>query len=270
MRCKHCDSRQAPHDFWCANCGKQTQVINQNLSAWASLKRTWNKYLPQKGVNIPAAGLAIVTGVVPIILILVALNAFDRLNLTQTQDTKTLLINLFLMFGGISLFVPMLLIPFKPVSEQKDHSLRLKDFASAMKHYPRYLGLSLIAAFYFLVIYLICFGLPKFSSDPILRLVWIVLVNYFLAIFLPVPALMERLNLGPWKALKTSYKYFHVVRWQIYLLALILLTVNLLATGLVLALLVFTLPLSWFAVRDYTDLLLEYEIIRDYKKGSRD
>jgi hypothetical protein len=52
MRCKHCDARLAAHDFWCANCGKQTQVVNQDLSAWASLKITWGKYNPLKGLNI--------------------------------------------------------------------------------------------------------------------------------------------------------------------------------------------------------------------------
>jgi len=49
MRCKHCDARLAAHDFWCANCGKQTQVVNQDLSAWASLKITWGKYNPRSG-----------------------------------------------------------------------------------------------------------------------------------------------------------------------------------------------------------------------------
>ncbi|MDD4223568.1 MAG: hypothetical protein PHD87_03180 [Candidatus Cloacimonetes bacterium] len=265
MRCKHCDARLAAHDFWCANCGKQTPVVNKDLSSWASLKNTWKQLLPFKGLNIPAAAGAIIIGVIPIIVVLVVLNAFGHLNLSQDQATGSLLLNLFMIVVGVSIFFPMLLLPFKPVCAESSHSLKLKALLAALKHYPRYLLLTLIPALYFVVIYLICFGLPNFSSDPILRLVWIVLANYFLALFLPVPVLMDRLSLNPWKAFKLSYKNFHVVRWQLYLLALILLLINLLATGLALVLLIFTLPLTWFAVRDYTDRLLEYEIIRQYK-----
>jgi hypothetical protein len=55
------------------------------------------------------------------------------------------------------------------------------------------------------------------------------------------------------------------VRWQLFLLGLILVLMNFVATALVLVPLIIILPLSWFAVRDYVDLLLEYEIIREYK-----
>ncbi len=265
MRCKHCDARLAAHDFWCANCGKQTQVITKDLSSWASLKQTWNKYKPLKGLNIPAAALPIVAGVVPIIVLLLILNAFGHLDLSQSQSTGSLFLNLFLILVGVSIFIPMLLIPYKPTCAEPGYTITIKEMRAAMKQYPRYLALTLIAALYFLIIHLICFGLPIFGSDPILRLVWIVLVNYFLAIFLPVPVLMERLKLSPWQAVKTSYRNFHVVRWQLYLLVLILLVINLVAAALALVLLIFTLPLSWFAVRDYTDRLLEYEIIRAHK-----
>ncbi len=265
MRCKHCDARLAPHDFWCANCGKQTQVINKDLSAWASLTKTWQKYLPHKGVNIPAAAFAIIAGVVPILLLLFLLNASGHLNLSQDQATGDLLLNLLLMAAAITVFLPMLLLPYKEVCAASGHSLVFKNLLHSLRQYPRYLFLSVISVLFFVIVYLICFGLPNFSSDPILRLVWIVLVNYFLALFLPVPVLMERLEASPWKAFKISYKNFHVVRWQLYLLALVLILINLAATTLAMVLLLFTLPLSWFAVRDYTDLLLHYEIIRKYK-----
>ena len=76
---------------------------------------------------------------------------------------------------------------------------------------------------------------------------------------------MERKNVNAWKALRMAYKYFKVVRWQLFWLGLILLVLNLAATALALVFLLITLPLSWFAIRDYIDLLLEYEIIREYK-----
>jgi hypothetical protein len=92
--------------------------------------------------------------------------------------------------------------------------------------------------------------------------VWIVLINYYLALVLPVPVLMERKQLSFWAAFRVSYKYFHVVRWNIYLLALVLIVLNLVGFMLILVPLVITVPLSWYAIRDYTDLLLDFEIIR--------
>lgn len=265
MRCKHCDARLAAHDFWCANCGKQTKVVTQDLSSWNSLTRTWSKYNPLKGLNIPAAAFPVLAGVLPCLALLFALNAFGRLNLSQNQATGSMLLNLFITSAGLSIFLPILLIPYKPACAEPGYTITLKDMLAGMRQYPRYLVLVLISVLFFVIIHLICFGLPQFSSDPILRLVWIVLVNYFLAVFLPVPVLMQRLNLNSWQAAKLSYRKFHVVRWQLFLLGLILVLMNFVATALVLVPLIIILPLSWFAVRDYVDLLLEYEIIREYK-----
>ena len=267
MRCKHCDAPLAAHDFWCSNCGKQTQVITKDLSSWRSLQKTWKKYLPAKGLNIPAAAVSIIAGVIPMAAVLYAMNAFGRLDFSQNQETIPLLLNLLITAVGLAIFFPMLLIPFSAVCRTEGHSVGFKDVLGSLKDYPRQLLLSLLTALWFVVIYLVCFGLPKFGSDPFLRLVWRVLVNYFWAVFLPVPILMERLRQNPWKAFKTSYKHFHVARWQLWRLALILILINLIASGLAFIPLIFTLPLAWFAIRDYTDLLLEYEIIRSQKQG---
>jgi hypothetical protein len=265
MRCKHCDARLAAHDIWCSNCGKQTGIINKDLASMSSLKMTWSKYLPNKGINVPAAAFSVLLGIVPIIGLLFLLNSIGVLDLIAIQHTGKLILNLFIISIGVSIFLPIILISYKPVCQEPGTVIRLKSLTSNLKSYPRYFLLSLISALFFVLIYLICFGLPDFGSDPILRLVWIVLVNYFLAVFLPVPVLMERKDLNPWAAFKMSYRFFHPVRWQLYLLALVLTLANSLAMLLALVPLVFTLPLSWFAIRDYVDLLLEYEIIRDYK-----
>jgi hypothetical protein len=117
-------------------------------------------------------------------------------------------------------------------------------------------------------IYLICFGLPNFGSLPILRLVWLVLVNYWIAIALPAVVLMEQFNWSPWFAIQKSYKHFHDLRWNIFLLALVLTFANLIALGLFFLLLiplVFTLSLSLFAIRDYVRLLVDFELL-DYRR----
>jgi len=265
MRCKNCDAPLAAHDFWCSNCGKQTQVVTNDLSSWTSLNRTLNKYLPAKGLNIPAAAFSIVAGMIPMAAVLAVMYFFGRLDFSQEQSTASLLLNLFIMAVGMGVFFPFLLIPFPAVCRAEGHSLSFKDILGTLKHYPRQLVLSLLTVLWFVVIYLVCFGLPSFGGDPILRLVWVVLVNYFWAVFLPVPILMERLGQKPFKAFKTAYRHFHVARWQLWRLSLILILLNLLGVALALIPLIFTLPLSWFAIRDYTDLLLEYEIIRSQK-----
>jgi|ADurb_Cas_01_Slu_FD_contig_31_3212814_length_1084_multi_3_in_0_out_0_1 hypothetical protein len=265
MRCKHCDARLAPHDFWCVNCGKQTPIVVHELASWGSFKRTFKQYWQFKGANIPAAAFAILVGVIPIIAFLVLLNAFGILDFQAQETAGKLLLNLFITGIGLSLLTPLLLIAFKPVCEIKDYTLTLKDLLKGFKAYPRYFFFSLITALYFILIYIICFGLPNFASDPILHLVWLVLVGYYIGVSLPVPILMERKKVNAWKAIRMAYKYFKVVRWQLFWLGLILLALNLAATALALVFLLITLPLSWFVIRDYIDLLLEYEIIREYK-----
>lgn len=262
MRCSHCNSLLAAHDLWCVNCGRQSPAVKTELSSLQSLKRTWQKFNPLKGANVPAAAFSVILGVIPIAVLIVVFRSFGLLDLINIKDIGNLLLNLIIISVGISIFIPMLLIQFKPVCENNTYKVGIQDLKSALSQYPRYLVFSLISAVYFGLIYLICFGLPNFGSDPILRLVWLVLVNYFMALILPVPVLMERKKLGFWSAFRLSYKHFHVVRWNIYLLAVVLTLLNLVAFTLLLIPLVITIPLTWYAVRDYTDKLLDFEIIR--------
>jgi hypothetical protein len=81
---------------------------------------------------------------------------------------------------------------------------------TALRCYPRYFLWTLINAVFFCIVYIICFGLPNFSSAPILHLVWLILVNYWIAIVLPSLVLMEELSINPWKAIIKSYQHFQV------------------------------------------------------------
>jgi len=97
-----------------------------------------------------------------------------------------------------------------------------------------------------------------------LRLVWLVLVNYWVAIVLPSLVLMEEMSYNPWKAIKKSYQHFQDVRWNIYLLALVLAGLNALGCLFFWLLLIpeaLILPLSLYAVRDYTRRLIDFELL---------
>lgn len=261
MRCPHCNNRLAAHDLWCVKCGRQSPAVRNELSAMRSLKQTWQNYRGVKGGNVPYAAVAVLLGVIPT-AILVWLS-FSVINIQSSSEVGSFLLNLFLKAVILSLFLPFILMGFKPVAKSVDYILRVSDLRDSLAAYPRYFWFSLMNALYFMIIYVICFGLPNFGSDPILRLVFIVLVNYWMAVALPVPLLMERRKLGFLASLRLSYRHFHVVRWNLYLLALVLGLINLVAFSLLLIPLVITIPLSWFAIRDFTDLLLDFEIIRD-------
>lgn len=258
MRCKKCNTRLAEHDVWCVSCGSQSPIVKTDLASMPSLKNTWNQISGNWSEYVPVAGIAIILGIIPMAAIIYIINFVIALeSTTDLLYISNLLIKALLF----SIFMPMVLIPFSKVAGKSDYSLKLDSLASFFKPYGKYLVFSLINALYFCLIHLICFGLPSFASDPILRLVWIVLVNYWIAIVLPAPVLMEVKQLSPFKAIAASYRHLHDLRWNIYLLVLVLAAINLFAFSLAIFPLLFSLPLSYFALRDYTMKLLEYELL---------
>lgn len=183
-------------------------------------------------------------------------------------DSETAL-HLLLQIGSkvlaYSIFVPFIFIGLAAISNRQDYEYSLPMLKDAFKRYHAYFALALISAVYYTLIYLICFGFPGFGSDPILRLVWIVLVNYWWAIILPVPVIAETQKVSMIKALSLSYRHFHDLRWNLYLLALVLVIINFLALVFFVVGLAFSLPLSIFAIRDYTQKLIDYRLL-DYRR----
>ncbi|MFB3844926.1 MAG: hypothetical protein ACE14O_04140 [Candidatus Cloacimonadaceae bacterium] len=252
MRCSHCNEKLAVHDLWCAKCGRRTEVYSKDLSAVKSLKETWNKYKPIMGQNFPVGIWAALTGILPLIAMIIIFNYF----FPSIPKWYALLIrNVVFLF-----FLPVLFVPFHAACAQDDNKIKVKDFFHSFTHYDNYWIFSLISVLYYLVIYFVCKG------DPILNLVWLVLVMYWVAIVIPVPILMERYRLNAWQAIKLAYKKAGDVRWHIFALGLILMLINLLAAVCLVIGLCVTVPFTWFAIRDYTDKLIEYELF--YEKSS--
>ncbi len=258
MRCKKCNARLAAHDIWCMSCGSQSPIVKTELSAMASLRASYEKLQGKWSEYVPVSSIAIILGLIPIMVLLYILNFV--ISLDNRSDIQYLL-NLIVKSILFGIFVPMVLLPFSKIGTNRDYSLKLGSVADFIKPYGRYLIFSLINTLYFVLIHIICFGLPGFASDPILRLVWIVLLNYWVAIVLPVPILMEHKQINPLRAILLSYLHFHDLRWNIYLLALVLIGINALAFILAVFPLLFTLPLSYFAIRDYTLKLIDYQLL---------
>jgi len=261
MRCKKCNARLAAHDLWCASCGTQSPAVKTELSALKSLSRSRENLAGKISSLVPAMGFAIILGVIPIAILMWIFASYIN---NEVDSSLGLILNLSIKSLLISIFVPFIMIPFASINSIQDYELRFAEMSKRLRLYPKYFIFSLINAAAIVLMYLICFGFPGLASDPILRLVYIVLINYWVAIALPAPVLMERHNLNPLKAIGKSYRHFHDVRWNIYLLALVLGLMNLFAFGLFIFPMLFTLPLAMFAIRDYVIKLESFELL-DYR-----
>lgn len=252
MRCPHCNEKLANHDLWCVKCGKQTELIAKDLSAIKNLNASWNNYKPVKGVNLPVGIWATLTGFLPMLALIWLLNhTLPAIGLWPFLALHTVI---------WTLFLPVLFVPFRAVCKNDGYKVTIRDVFKSFKSYFRYLIFSLVSVLFYLVIFLICQG------DPILNLVWLVLVLYWVAIVLPVPVIMERYDLNALNAVKLSYRYLGDLRWNIFMLALILALANVLALLLLIIGLAVVLPFTWFAVRDYVDKLIENEVLEYREK----
>ena len=261
MRCKYCNARLAIHDIWCMQCGRHTSALKNELFSIKSLSDTYRAYKVNMSSSLPGAAVAVILGLIPVAVLIWM---FSSIIVLESNTTLQLLLNLLIKSIVFSIFIPFMLIAFNPICKHNDYHLNLSEMFTALRCYPRYFLWTLINAVFFCIVYIICFGLPNFSSAPILHLVWLILVNYWIAIVLPSLVLMEELSINPWKAIIKSYQHFQDVRWNIYLLALVLAVLNALGCLFFWLLLIpeaLILPLSFFAVRDYTRRLIEFELL---------
>lgn len=246
MRCTHCNEKLANHDLWCVSCGKRTEVLNTSLAATKSLNASWKEYKKFKGPNFPVGIWSVLLGALPFALIF----WFLSYGMPELPTWQIMLIRNLIWL----VFIPVLLVPFKAVCNKDGYQITVKDYFASYASYPRYLLLSLLSVVYYLVIHYVCKG------DPILNLVWLVLVLYWIAIVIPVPVLMERYKINAFAAIEFSYKKAGDLRWNIFLIGIFLFLANILAGLLLLIGMAVIIPFSWFAIRDYTDKMIGYEV----------
>ncbi|MEN6445774.1 MAG: hypothetical protein ABFC98_06990 [Candidatus Cloacimonas sp.] len=261
MRCRYCNAHLAIHDVWCMQCGRHTSVLKNDLYSMKSLSDTYKAFKKQMAASMPGAAFAVILGLIPVAVLIWLFNSIVVL---ESNTTGQFLLNLLIKAVTFSVFIPFMLISFEAICKHKEYHLKLSEMFTALHSYPRYFLWTLINAIYFCLIYIICFGLPEFPSGPILHLVWLVLANYWVAISLPSLVLMEELNLSPGKAIKKSYQHLQDVRWNIYLLALVLAVLNVLGLLFFWLLLIpeaLILTFSFFALRDYTRKLIDFELL---------
>jgi len=225
-----------------------------------SLSKTWQECKPNLGSYVPAAALSIVLGVIPITILLWL---YAGLLNHSPETTWHYLTGLILKTLSVSLFIPFVMVPISVIVSDPSSAYRISfhQALGSIGKYFRYFGMVLITGLFFIISTVICFGLPGFGSDPILKLVWIVLMNYWLALSLPVPVIMDLNQISSWRAYLISYRYCHDVRWNLYLLGLVLTLTALFGAAMLIIGLTIAIPLMWFAVRDYVFTLVEYKVI---------
>jgi len=108
---------------------------------------------------------------------------------------------------------------------------------------------------------IICTGyLLNIAIDPVLHIVRLVMVLYWIAIVVPAPVLMVRKSLNPIKAIIVSYKAGKETRWQQFFLAIRIVLVNVLGAAIVGLGLLVTIPLSYLQLEKYYSKMEEYEL----------
>lgn len=249
MRCPHCSEKLASHDLWCLKCGKRTDLVSKDLSALKSLNQSWENYKKVKGRNLPVGIWAALTGIIPMGVLLWILNYL----LPEAPTWKFLTISSILWL----FFLPIVFVPLSAVCKKDNYNIDVKDFLGSFSQYFKYLVFTLISVLYYIAIFYICIG------DPILNLVWIVLILYWIAIVIPVPVIMERFKCNSLKAIILSYKHAGDLRWNIFLMGIVLTLANVLAALLLIVGLAITIPFTWFAIRDYVDKMIEFEIFEN-------
>jgi len=246
MRCLHCNEKLAIHDLWCINCGKRTSVLSKDLSALNSLNDSWKKYKKIKGKNFPMGIWASLLGILPMFILIFILN----FTLSEMPKWQIMILSNVVWL----IFIPILLVPFQAVCKKDGYHISVQEYFASFSRYFHYLMFSLSSVGFYLIIFFICKG------DPILNLVWLVLVFYWIAIVFPVPVLMERFNINSLQAIKLAYKHAGDIRWNMFLMAIVLVITNILALAFFVIGLIISVPFTFFAIRDYVDKLIEFDI----------
>ena len=235
--CEKCLKDLQPNQLYCYECGQPTAVLSEELSAKKNWVETWGDYKQRKGENYPFAIFFIFIILIPqIFIILLPKLVFS------SESTNTYLIN-----NLIYLFtLPLIFIPFATPLMAEKAKLTIRKYFQDLKHYPR--------MFLFVLINLVYFFLLKMitsSVDPILNLVRLIMVLYWLAIIVPYPHLLLRKKINPLQGLIIVYKVGKETRWQQFFTYIYLFVINILGLAALGIGLLVTIPYSIAVLERY-------------------
>ncbi len=249
MRCRHCNTQINNSDIYCPKCRKKTQSIKENFRILSIFKESYQELKESK--NYSFGFNLLYTAITVIFLALLAFHyfSFNYSNewLRYTAENVIYLV-----------FVPILLLPFgiQNVIMEIGYGKELKGYI--FKIFPKY--------FLFVLVNIVIFALYKFvcMGDPVLRLVRVILVLWWLAVLLPIPVMLTKYHKNLYKLTRMSLKGFEDLRWQMFLGYILILGSNIV---MILPLFLGYLKygnLPYQAINKYVDKVDENEVLDEY------
>ncbi|MBW6516183.1 MAG: hypothetical protein K0B81_06175 [Candidatus Cloacimonetes bacterium] len=235
--CSKCLKDIVPDQLYCYGCGEPTKLLKAELSAQNNLREAWAEYKNRKSDNYPFAIFFIFAIFIP----LVFFHFFPRYFITIDKAGLSLVSNLIYLFT-----LPLLFIPFAVPIVADKAKLSVLNYLQSLKYYPRLLIFILINIIYFFLLKMI-----TDSVDPILNLVRLIMVLYWLAIIVPLPHLLLRKKVNPFKAVMIVYRAGKETRWQQFFTYVYLFMINAIGLAALGVGLIITIPFSIAVLERY-------------------
>jgi hypothetical protein len=248
---KKCNNKLAEHQIFCDKCGESSGVLSTDLSAKQNWKKVWQEFKEVKATYYAFA-----------IFMIICVFSFIGLSVVMGA-------NHFWYNNLVLLFIaPLALIPFSFESNFLEKPFTIKMFFMHAQHYPKYWLFVLINIAFFIFLKILCTGaFLNIATDPILHEVRLILVIYWITIVLPVPILMIRRKMNPFKAIIVSYKAGSETRWQQFFVVFFLFCANLAGLALAGLGLLVTIPFSYIMIERYYLRMEEFELFDTEGRG---
>lgn len=240
---KQCQEELTDFQIFCPKCGHPTKVLSGPLSAKKNLTEVWKEFKDVKSKYFSFSIFVILTA-----FLLIALTVYFF-------HEKYLLSNLILLFT-----VPFALIPFSFDKGFISQQFGIQDYVRKLKFYPHFFVFVFLNLIYFAAMKIICTGfMLNVAVDPILHIVRLIMVLYWIAIIVPAPILMIRKKMNPLSAIILCIKAGKETRWQQFFIAFFVLGMNIVGAALIGLGLLVSIPLSYILIERYYLKLDEYE-----------
>ena len=244
-RATNCNEQLELHAIFCPKCGEPTKALSTDLSAKQNFNEIWEQFRTIKSKFYTTALLVII----PLLAIIAGIyfreNLAEIVKIDQYYFTNLLLL----------VFIPFLLTPF---ASKPNFS---KNLTLKFQFYPKMFLVTLMNLLYFFILKIICTGYHlNLFVDPILHLVMVVLVLYWITIMIFVPILVIRKKTNPSKAEIMCYKASAETRWQQFFLVLQITFVNVIGVLFFGFGLLISLPLSYILIENYFAKLEQYQL----------
>ncbi len=238
--CSRCNVSLDKQQIYCYECGEPTGALRGDLSARQTIKEVWSAYSLVKSENYSFAIFYFFALFVPLAVILAA------------TINNYYLHNLALLF-----YLPLMFIPFSMDNEDSGR-YTVKGYFANLNYYFKYFIFIFLNILFFFIIKVI-----TDSVDPMLNIVRLILVLYWLAIVTPLPSLIGHRDISCLKGLILVHRGGKETRWQQFFLIVFATLINLLGLALIGIGLLVTIPFTFKFIDSYYQRMMKYELLSE-------